>query len=47
MFLIRKMLVKEQNWASIKSNILNIERLVEADQFVFVNIKSVNVAVPV
>ena len=45
--MIRKMLVKEQNWPYIKSNIFNAERLAEVNQFVFVNITSVNVAVPV
>ena len=47
MFIIRKLLVKEQNRLQQKSNILNIERLAEANQFAFVNIKLVNVAVPV
>ena len=32
MFIIRKMLVKEQNWAWIKSNIFKIERLAEVNQ---------------
>ena len=41
------MLVKKQNWAWIKSNILNRERLADVNQFLFVNIKSVNVAAPV
>ena len=42
MFTTRKMLVKEQNWPWKKSNIFKIGRLEKVNQFVYVNIISVN-----
>ena len=35
MFIIRKLLVKEQNWPLKKNNILKIERLSEVNHFVY------------
>ena len=42
MFTTRKMLVKERNWPWKKSNIFKIGRLEKVNQFVYVNIISVN-----
>ena len=39
------MLVKEENWPWKKNNTFKTERLAEVNQFVYINIKSVNVAV--
>ena len=44
-FIIRNMLLKKQNWLWKKINILEVQGLVDVNQFVYVNIISVNVVI--